>query len=1066
MRILIIFLTLLTTSVNAQTLTGTIRNHENQPVPNATVTAVKNKTTVTTNNKGTFSITLSTLPDSLLITHISYQPQSIVITAASVTQPITLNLQPLTVALETITINTGYQNLKPNETNGAITTITNKQLNQQVGTNILKRLDGVTAGLSFNEGYSNGNAQSKTGISVRGLGTINGPLDPLIVVDNFIYEGNIANINPNDVESITVLKDAAAASIWGARAGNGVIVITTKKSRFNQKMKLEFSSSFIVTNKPGMSAMPEISSSEYIDLEEFLFNRGYFNANIAQPYLPLSPVVDILNRRKKGLLSAADSAAQVNALKNINSKELYEKQVYRKAATQQYALNLRGGTTNLAWLLAAAYDKSSDHLSSTFDKLNLRFNNTYKPHKKLLIDVAVYYTNSKAVTGKPAYSTLTGINGRYVPYMQFVSPDGTPLPISTVYNKNYTDTAGAGKLLNWQYNPLEDYKHNKGTTRTNELMASLGTNYAITKWLTLDLKYQYQLQNSVTESRAGLQSFEARNAINLFSQLNRSTGIVTYIVPVGDILRIFNASVNSQNARAQLHAVHAWKNHQLMALAGTEIREVKGNRNGFIYYGYNSDPLGFTAVDHVNRYPTFVTGNYERLGSPPAFAATVNRFLSFYSNLSYSYLNRYTLTASARKDGSNLFGATTNERWKPLWSAGLGWELSKEKFYKFKWLPFIKLKTTYGYSGNVDLSKTALPVASYGTDFNSNLPVAAIGTINNPGLRWEKVSQLNIAVEATSKNNRIAIMAAYFIKKGTDLYAQTPYDYTTWGLQSTIVTNAGDMESKGIDLQLTTLNINKAVKWSTTVLFNYNTSKTTRYFEAASQRISRFMSGGKNITPVIGKPLYALAAYKWGGLDQQGNPQGYLNGQLSTNYSAIALEGALSGLKNGTVFFIGSSIPVYFGSVINTVSYRQLELSFNIAYKLGYWFSKPAINYSGLISNGYGNKEYSNRWLKPGDEAFTNVPSFVYPANSNRDGFYSGAEIHIRKGDQLRLQYINLNYTLPSLLKNKNVEKIEAWFNASGLGLIWSANKENIDPDFPSGPKPPASFAFGIRASF
>lgn len=1065
MRILIVFIVLLTTTnLHAQTLTGTIRNHENQPVPNATVTAIKNKTTVTTNSAGAFVIRLSIFPDSLIITHISYSTKSILVSNAAM--PVTCNLQPATRDLESITINTGYQTLKPNETNGAITTISNKELNQQAGTNILKRLEGVTAGLSFNEGYSNGNAQSKTGISVRGLGTINGPLDPLIVVDNFIYEGNIANINPNDVESITVLKDAAAASIWGARAGNGVIVITTKKSRFNQKMKLEFSSSFISTNKPGMSAMPEISSTEYIDLEELLFNKGYFNATIAQQFLAYSPAVDVFNKRKNGLLFAADSAAQITALKAINSRELYEKYVYSKAATQQYALNLRGGTTNLAWLLAAAYDKSSDHLSSTFDKLNLRFNNTYKPHKKLLIDVAVYYTNSKAVTGKPTYSILTGINGRYVPYMQFVAPDGTALPISTLYNKNYTDTAGAGKLLSWQYNPLEEYKHNKGITRTNELMAALGFNYAVTKWLTLDLKYQYQQQQAVTENNASLQSFDTRNTINQFSQLNRTTGMVTYMVPVGDILRTYNASINSQNARAQLQANKTWLNHQFSVLAGAEIREVRANKNGFIWYGYNNDPLAFTNVDHVNRYPTFVTGNYERIAGPPAFAATVNRFLSFYSNLAYTFRQRYTFTASARKDGSNLFGATTNDKWKPLWSAGLGWELSKEKFYTLQWLPYLKLKTTYGYSGNVDLSKTALPVASYGRDVNSNLPVAAIGTINNPGLRWEKVSQLSIAAEAASKNKRIAMVAAYFFKNGTDLYAATPYDYTTWGVTSTIVTNAGDMQGQGIDLQLSTVNIDRSVQWSTTFLLNYNTNKTTRYFEAASLRLSRLLGSGKNITPVIGKPLYSIAAYKWAGLNQQGDPVGYLNGQPSTDYSAIALEGAQAGLNNGTVFFIGSSIPVYSGALINNLSYKGVELSFNIAYKLGHYFKKPALSYSGLIEYGYGHSEYTNRWKKPGDELLTNVPAFQYPANSNRDGFYSSAEIHVRKAGHFRLQYINLSYTLPSFIKNKNIEKIEAWFNVADLGLLWTANKENIDPVFPTGPRPPATCAFGIRASF
>jgi TonB-dependent starch-binding outer membrane protein SusC len=1064
MRLLIIFLTLLTTSLNAQTLTGTIRNHENQPVANATVTAIKNKTTVTTNSTGAFSIRLSIFPDSLQVTHISYSTQLIMVTTAGI--PVTCNLQPATRDLESITINTGYQQLKPNETNGAITTISNQQLNQQAGTNILKRLEGVTPGLSFNEGYTNGNAQSKTGISIRGLGTINGPLDPLIVVDNFIYEGDIENINPNDVESITVLKDAAAASIWGARAGNGVIVITTKQGRFNQKTKLEFSSSYIVTGKPDISTIPEISVPEYIDLEEFLFNKGYFNALIAEQYRAISPAAEVFLARRNGLLSSADSAAQINALKNSNSRELYQKHVQTNAATQQYALNIRGGSPNLFWLLSAAYDKNADHLSSSYDKLNLRLNNTYKPTKKLRINLSVYYTASKSVTGKPQYSTLTGINGRYIPYMQFVTPDGTPLPINTTYNQRYIDTAGAGKLLSWQYIPLEDYKFNRGISRVSDLMTTLGFNYEIAKWLSVDLKYQYQQQTGITEDNAGLQGFETRNTINLFSQLNRSTGQVNYIVPLGDILRIFNSSVGSQNARAQFNALHSWNNHQITALAGTEIREVKSKRNGSIYYGYNNDPLSFTNVDHVTRYPTFVTGSLQRIAGPAGLFQTTNRFLSFFGNIAYTYRQRYTLTASARKDGSNIFGASTNDKWNPLWSAGIGWELSKEKFYKLSWLPLMRMKATYGHSGNVDLSRTALPVASYGRDNNTGLPVATIETLNNPGLRWEKVSQLNIAVEAASKDNRIALTVAYFIKKGTDLYAQTPYDYTTWGRLSTITSNAGNMEGKGIDLQFTSKNLQGPFTWSTTLLYNYNTNKTTRYFEAASFRISRLLAGGKNITPVVGKPLYALAAYRWGGLDAAGNPQGYLNGQLSTNYSAIFLEGAQSGLNDGTVFFVGSAIPVSFGSVINSFAFKGLELSFNISYKLGYFFSSSALNYSGLISNGSGNREYTNRWQKPGDELFTNVPSFQYPADPNRDQMYGRSEIHIHKGDHLRLQYINLAYTLPPVNKNRNIEKIQVWFNTAGLGLLWTANNKKIDPDFPSGPKPPASFAFGIRASF
>ena len=670
-------------------ITGTILNHENQPVQQATIHALKTGTTVTTSSKGKFSITLSVLPDTLHITHISYKPLSIPLTAATLpsSSPLSgvpekgtnvvhrgggeleLVLEPSAAELETITINTGYQQVKPNEVNGSVTQVNNKLLNQQVGTNILKRLDAVTSGLSFMEGYGNGNAQNKTNISVRGLSTINGPLDPLIVVDNFIYEGSISNINPNDVESITVLKDAAAASIWGARAGNGVIVITTKKGRFNQKLKMEFNSTFLITQKPNLTATNEMAVEDVIDVEEFLFNKGYFNNAISQPYQPITPLTELLLKRRNGLISSADSATQVNALKNIDSKQLYEKYFYQEAVTQQYAINLKGGSDNLAWIVAGAYDKSIDHLSASFEKLNIRFSNTYRPVKKLLIDLSAYYTAAKSITGKTQYSNVTGIGGRYVPYTKLADENGNPLPVATQYRNSYTDTAGQGKLLNWKYYPLDDYKHNKGISRTDEMMASVGFSYQLFKPLRLELKYQFQQQRTNNEARSDLQSFNARNTINLFSQLDRSTGIVKYIVPLGDILELTNSTQQSQNIRAQMNFNKTWSNHNVSAMAGTGARETKSVGNGARYYGYKDDPLSYASVDYVNSYPTFITGSTATISGAYNLSNKLNRFVSFYANLSYAYKQRYSFSASARKDGSNIFGVNTNDKWKPLWSA-------------------------------------------------------------------------------------------------------------------------------------------------------------------------------------------------------------------------------------------------------------------------------------------------------------------------------------------------------------------------------------------------------------
>jgi hypothetical protein len=274
------------------------------------------------------------------------------------------------------------------------------------------------------------------------------------------------------------------------------------------------------------------------------------------------------------------------------------------------------------------------------------------------------------------------------------------------------------------------------------------------------------------------------------------------------------------------------------------------------------------------------------------------------------------------------------------------------------------------------------------------------------------------------------------------------------------------MKSLGVDVVLNSKNINRRFKWFTTLLYNFNRSKTTKYDDARALRISSLIGSGRNISPVIGKPLYAMVAYRWGGLDAAGNPQGYLNGQLSTNYSAILSEAVAKGLQDGNLFFVGSAAPVSFGSLINTFSYKQLEISFNITYKFGYYFGKPVINYGSLVNNGSGNNEYSNRWQKPGDEQFTTVPSFVYPVNSARDGFYSAAEINVLKAGHIRLRYINLSYTLQKNHPKFPVDQLQVYFNASNLGILWRANKHGLDPENTSGIPVSIQLATGIRIHF
>lgn len=1047
----------------AAIISGRILTEDRQALQNITITSLRNATTAITDQFGYFSISLSLLPDTLQISHVGYKKVTVPVTNAQ--GKLTITLELLSKELEEVVVNTGYQKLKPNEATGSVVVIDNKTLNQQVGTNILNRLNNVTSGLAFNQGYGNGNFQNKTSISIRGLATISGPLDPLIVVDNFIYEGDIKNLNPNDIENISILKDAAAASIWGARAGNGVIVITTKKGKFNQKLKLSFGSNVIIAQKPKLSALPEMGINDYIDTEQFLFNQGYFNATISQEYQPLTPAVEVFLKRRNGIISATDSAQQINSLKSIDSKKQFEKYFYQPAITQQHSINLSGGTDNLAWLVAGNYDRNVDALSATYEKYNFRVNNTYRPVKKLQIDLGVYYTNSNSVSGKYPYSTETSMYGRYIPYLELVDEKGNGLATGKYYRSDYTDTAGAGKLLDWKYYPLEDYKHNRTTIRLEEIMAMIGLQYQVLPVLKLSLHYQHQRQQSNSAYNSDQQSFNTRNTVNLFSQLDRSTGQINYVIPPGDILGKTYSIQQSQNIRAQVDFTKQWKAHGINAIAGAELREVKANSNSSIYYGYRENPLSFAAIDFVNRYPTFITGNYQSISGPPASRETNNRFVSVYGNLSYTFMKKYILSASARKDGSNILGVKTNDKWKPLWSTGLSWELSKENFYQLKWLPYLKLKVTYGKSGNVDLSRSALPVAYFGTDNFTNLPTATISTLNNPDLRWEEVGQYNAGFEFETKKKNFSGSLDYYIKSGTNLYGQSPYDYTTWGQSATIVKNVANMRGRGVDLIMNVKILQKNFKWSAMLLYNYNVSKTTKYYDNNYQNLTALLGSGHSISPAVGKPLYAIAAYKWGGLDKEGNPQGYLNGQLSTDYNSMFSEAFNKGLSNSSIVYVGSAIPASFGSLINVFSYHHFELSVNLSYKFGYYFSRPSLSYSGLVNSGYGNKEFANRWQKPGDELSTNVPSFIYPVNGQRDGFYSAAEINVLKGDHVRLQYINLSCLVDKKAKFPFAQ-LQVYFNIANPGIIWRANKEKLDPDNPSSIPFPKTFALGFRADF
>jgi TonB-linked SusC/RagA family outer membrane protein len=1047
------------------TITGTVvADSTLLPLAGATVTVTGTNTYAVTDNNGNFKLTLPVTARGISISYIGYQTKHIPMHVAK-NHPITIILKAIMQEMKGVTIvNTGYQSLPKERATGSFTQVENSTLNQQVGTNILNRLEGVASGVFFDKNPARNN---NSPLTIRGFSTIQGPSTPLIVLDNFPYEGDINNINPNDIDNITILKDAAAASIWGTKAGNGVIVITTKKGAFKQPLKVEFNMNTTTIQRPDLSYLRPISSNDLIDLETYLYDQGYYSGQINDlNYRPASsPAVEILLDETNNRISSSEAANQLNLLRKIDVRNSFNKYIYQQGTNQQYAINLRGGSDKLSYFFSGALDRNTDNLDSKYKRLNLRWENDFNPLRNLEITASVYYAQSNSVTGKPAFGSISlNSTQQLYSYAQFADANGNSLPLY-MYNKDYTDTIGQGKLLDWKYYPLEDWKHNSTSTSLYDMVANFGLRYKLTADLNIDIKYQYEWQQISSEGLKDIQSFYTRDLINGFSVIDYSSQNLIYNIPMGGILDKTLTTLQSKNFRTQLNYSKTWGRNRVAAIFGNEIRDVENNSGYDRLYGYNPDLLTVANADYINYYPTLIPGYYQNIKGGPGVSSTDNRFTSVFTNVAYTYHNLYTISASGRRDGSNLFGVNANNKFTPLWSIGGSWIISKERFYNISILPFLTARVTYGYSGNADNNQSAVTTIQYnssGANY-TNLPVARINRYANPDLRWEKVRIINSALDFRFKNDLLWGSIEYYLKDGFDLIGAAPLDYTT-GLEGTSLTkNLAAMAGKGIDVILNSKIVVRKFEWSISLISNYNTSKITDYY-SPTENGSSFIGSESVFSGLKGKPLYSVFSYRWAGLDPQtGDPRGYFNKVVSKDYTSMVNDS----LQN--LVYSGPALPTIYGSFSSTFSWNNISLLINIGYEFGYYFRKLSTNYTSLFSRYSGYSDYASRWQSPGDERKTNVPSLIYPSDANRDMFYANSEAHIRKGDNIRIRFINLSYSLDSrLIRKLHLSGMHFYANASNLGIIWRANKDKIDPDnygqFTI--QPSRQIAFGLKVSF
>lgn len=1036
---------------------GRVVNNQGNPVEGATITVKGTNRRVSTDANGNFNIAGVDGNAILVISAVNIETFEVKINGKADLG--TLNAKNKIIEGENVTISTGYQHLSPNEVTGSVVSISNEQLDQRVSSTILDKLEGITNGLVFNKDPLDGTSK----LRIRGESTIFGYTNPLLVVDNFPYPyEKINDINPNDVENITILKDAAAASIWGAQAGNGVIVITTKHGRANQPLRVELNANTTITKKPDLFYKPYISPSDYIDIETFLFNQGFYSGSLSDPNIPaVSPVVEILNSRAMGLISASDSASQINALRRNDWRNEYLNYLYRTAITQQYQISLSGGGSKVGYYFSAGYDKELANVIGN-DNTRITFNNrtTYAPLKNLDIQVELDYLENTRIS-----NGILSIGSGYYPYMQLKDENANQLAIPQ-HRAVWEDTIANHGFLNWKYYPLQEREMQDNNIKSYSTRLGASIRYTFFRGLSADASYQYYRSIESYRSLINSESFYIRNQMNRFAIISNGNYIGSNY-PAGGQLNLLTNNIVNQNGRLKLNYNYEWRSNKVTAIAGIDINENQSESNSSRFYGYDASTGSFTAPNVFTSYSTFPSGSstIDATTMGLSNAGTTKRFRSYFSNVTYAYKEKYSIYGSARLDQANIFGVKTNEKGTPLWSLGGKWNITKEKFYNLKQLPLLGLRLTYGYQGNLPQSAVAIVTFKYGNPATyTGLPTATINNYPNPELRWEKLRQLNIGLDFSTKNETISGYVEYFTKSGKDLIGDAPIDPTT-GI-AFLRGNFSDMKSMGFDILMNTQNIKTShFRWGTTFIFNYAAEKVTRYDNQITPL--SFLSSYSLIVPHVGYPLHSVFSYQWAGLDPlTGDPRIILGDTINKSYTT----GTTNGIKFNDLVFSGRYNPPYAGSLLNNFTWKNLSLSINIAYKFGHYFIRNSINYAAFVSSWMGgHTDYNLRWQKPGDEQFTNVPSFIYPITSQlRDNFYLNSNVLVQKGDHVRLQYINLNYRFNnSILKKLKLQDLNIYFYANNLGILWRANKYGIDPDYPYLSSPPSkSFSFGIKTSF
>jgi TonB-linked SusC/RagA family outer membrane protein len=1003
-----------------RTITGVVKNAKDEPVPDASVVVKGSKTGTSTNAAGAYSLVIGDGAKTLVISSIGLATKEIAIGKGAV---VNATLTTDSKDLMEVVVQVPYGTVKKTAFTGSENTISAATIQKQQVTSVTKALEGLVPGIITTNG--SGAPGSNAGILIRGVGSIYANSAPLYVLNGSPYDGSISSISTDDIESVTVLKDAAAAALYGSRAANGVIMINTKKGKRGKAAVTASLRQGFMTR--GIPEYDRVNPQQYYEL----FWEAYRNSYIAQGDNAATAGVKASNvlTSSNGLVYNAynvpgntlvdPTTGKLNPNANLIYNESWENALFRQASRTNANINFSGAGDNSDYYLSAGYlNEEGIVKNSGYKRYNLRLNVNVTPTKwfNAGVNLDAALAQRKDV---PSGGTSTTNPFYYTRQMGPIYPVYQHAPITGAF----VDSLGQHKL-DWG---VPEQMGTRPYAGRSNLLGSLA----------LDDRHT-DIFNGNANTFAEIKflrdfSFKATLGVNYLANSitnyqNNQYGDAAPSTP-GGVDGGRSTKTNDKQISLTGNEVLSWKK----TLGNSNIKVLAGHENYRYQYNYlSANTAGFlfpgqTELDNGSG-PFGTASSYE----------DNHRIESYFGNVNYDFDQKYLFSASLRRDGSSRF--IDSLRWGNFYSVGAGWRISQEKFLQnVGWLNELKLRASYGEQGNDDIGLYYQYRDYYyasGTGSFVSLERRA-----NPNLLWEKNKVLNLAVDFSVFKNRLTGTFEWYNRQSSNLLFDVPVPITN-SAGSSFWRNVGTMYNKGVELQLGyNAIVSRNFNWRIDVNLTHFKNRVTQLAAGQITKNGALDPNDNTKKLFVGHGRYDYWLPEFAGVDASNGDALYYKDVLDAAGKPSGTRVLTNVYNQATYYWHKTALPDISGGITNSFNYKGFDLSFLLTFSYGGQYYDG--NYASIMHRGSAGTAFStdilNRWQKPGD--VTTVPR-LQNAIAGQDGPSSRWLVD---GSWLNIKNVTLSYTLPKDLSTRlHVSGVQVFGNIDNAWLFTA--KKGMDP--------------------